>query len=119
MVVVEYSTFEVTLTKGTNITDQALGTVGGAVIEVNIRKETRTQDDKTRYIITVIHNATGSTILQVTKRQISVARGTASSLDNALATTGAATVTNKADVLLLESNETNILYDVLLVHPST
>ncbi len=108
----EYSTFEVVMTKGTDITDQVLGTVGGAIKEVQIKKVFRI-GIKTTYNIIIVHDATGTSIVEVSKRQISVVEGT-DVLDGALGTF--AGITKGIDIELLEINGTTRIYDIVDVH---
>lgn len=108
----ELSTFEVTVTKGTNITDQVLATISGAIKTVQIKKVFRI-DNKTTYNILVVHDDGTPIALELTKRQIAVVEGT-DVLSVALATVAGAT--QAVDIELLEINGTTRIYDVLAVH---
>lgn len=113
MVSLEVSTFEVTLTKGTDITDQPLATVGGAIQGLTIKKIQRSEQD-TIYQIIVIHDATGTTALELTKRQVPITLGATDILDQVLATTAGAT--EGVDIEFLERNGDVLTYDVMIVH---
>jgi len=108
----EYSTFEVTLTKGTNITDQVLGTISGAIKTVQVKKVFRV-DQKTTYNILIVHDDGTPISVELTKRQIAVVEGT-DVLDGTLATV--AGLTQAVDIELLEINGKTRIYDVLAVH---
>ncbi len=108
----QHSTFEVTLTKGSDITDQVLATISGAIKTVQIKKVFRIAG-KTTYNILIIHDDGTPIALELTKRQIAVVEGT-DVLDGALATVAGAT--EAVDIELLEINGTTRIYDVLAVH---
>lgn len=111
----EYSTFEATITEGTNVTDVVMGTVGGALLTGGtvIKKRKRTDDGKIIYDILVVHTVTGTTILRYTKREITVTEGT-DVLDVALATTvGAA---QAVDIAKIRQVGNKITYVIFIVH---
>lgn len=110
--VLQTSTFEISVTKGTNATDVVLGTIAGAIKTAQLKKVFR-KGLITTYNLVIIHDDGTPIALEYTKRQIAVVEGT-DVLDGALATVaGAAEV---VDVELLEINGTTRIYDVLAVH---
>jgi hypothetical protein len=108
----EYTVEQVSVTKGTNLTDQVLATINGAIKEVQIKKVERI-GDVTTYTIIIIHDDGTPINLEWTKREITVTKGT-NVEDQALATV--AGLTQAVDIDLLEQNGTTYIYTVLAVH---
>jgi len=114
MAAIEVSTFEVTVTKGTDVTDAVLATVGGAIQSITIHKIERI-GDATTYQIVVIHDATGTTAIEFTKREVTIVKGATDLLDQVVATT-AGNTEGIPHVSLLEQDSSNYLYEVFIVH---
>jgi hypothetical protein len=110
---VEVSTAQISVTKGTNLTDQVLATVGGAVQEVQIKKVERI-GDVTTYFIIIIHDNVATTALEWTKREVAITKGATDKLDEALAVLAGNTV--GVDIDLLEINGDVYTYTVIDVH---
>ncbi len=108
----EYTTLEITTTKGTPLTNQVLATVAGAVQKVKILKRTRS-GDKTIYTILVVHADAGAVNLEWTYDEVAVTKGT--DVTDIVLATVAGTVQD-VDVDLLEINGDIITYAVFVVH---
>lgn len=111
----EFSTFQATITEGSDLTDQVLATVGGALKEggITIHKRKRTDDGKIIYDIIVVHTDVGSNILQWTKREITITEGT-DVLDQVLATTAGAA--QAIDIAEIRHVGNKITYVIFIVH---
>lgn len=110
----EYTTLQVTVTKGTPVTDVVLATIAGAVQKAKVLKRERI-GDKITYTILVVHADAGAVNLEYTYDEIVVAKGT-DVTDIVLATV--AGVVQDVDVDLVEINGINndITYGIFVVH---
>ena len=111
----EFSTFQATITEGTDATDVPIATVGGALKEggIQIKKRKRTDDGKIIYDILVVHTDVGSNALEYTKREITVTEGT-DVTDQVLATV--AGVTQAVDIAEIRHVDDKITYAIFAVH---
>lgn len=108
----EYTTLEITVTRGTPVTDQVLGSVAGAVQKVKVLKRERS-GDKTIYTILVVHADAGAVALEYTYDEIAVTKGT-DVTDVVLATV--AGVVQDVDVDIIQRSDKIINYAVFVVH---
>ena len=112
----EYSTFQATVTEGTDDTDVPIASLGGLLKEggIQIKKRKRTDDGKIIYDILMIHtDAGGPTALEYTKREITVTEGT-DVTDIVLATV--AGVTQAVDIAEIRHVGNKITYAIFAVH---
>jgi len=110
--VVEYSHFTITATKGTDVDGATLGTVGGAIIDVDIEKvnESSTQIE---YQVVVLHTATGTNNLEYSIRSFTKTLGTDAQDVSFRTNEGAAMGQN---ITPISNFGNNIKNQILIVH---
>ncbi len=114
-VVLERSSVVVSIVKGLAPTaDIVLGTIGGVLQTGGVELRLLETVPNYKVAINLIHNATGSTILEFSHAEITVTRGAAISLDNVLDTVAGAI--QGVATLLVDSTPTTDTYLVVVVH---
>ena len=115
MVILERSSVVVSIAKGAAPTaDISIGTIGGALQTGGVEIKLLETVPNYKVAINMIHDATGTTILEFTHAEITVTRGASISLDNVLDVTAGATQAVAA--LLVDSTPTTDTYLIVVVH---
>lgn len=109
---VEFSHFTITVTKGADVEDVVLGTLGGTIISVTITKIKETTDTITYHII-IIHDTVSTTALEYTTKQFVKTDGT-DALDVVLDTVAGASQAAFASPTDIREDQTT--YELIVVH---